>query len=194
MSAVGAAYKTARQKREWRLTLVGELYKKGWSYRKIARELETLMGLPKPPALRTIQTDVTRLLEEWRSARIENVDHVLQLELERIDDAVSELWEAWEKSKTDHTRTDSRRKGVVVGKKVNPAEVQKIVREEINFGDPRYISEIRKQLAERRKLLGLYAPEKKEISGDLSFAHVLAETGLLDDGDDDSTEESEGNG
>lgn len=32
-------------------------------------------------------------------------------------------------------------------------------------GNPAYMAEIRQQLVERRKLLGLYAPEKKELSG-----------------------------
>lgn len=49
------------------------------------------------------------------------------------------------------------------------------------LGDPSYIAEIRQQLAERRKLLGLYAPEKKDISGDMSFAAFLIESGIVDD-------------
>ena len=49
------------------------------------------------------------------------------------------------------------------------------------LGDPSYIGEIRKQLEERRKLLGLYAPEKKDINGNVSFASLLIESGLLDE-------------
>lgn len=49
------------------------------------------------------------------------------------------------------------------------------------LGDPSYIAEIRKQLEERRKLLGLYAPEKKDINGNVSFASLLIESGLLDE-------------
>nr|UVY37356.1 MAG: hypothetical protein [Bacteriophage sp.] len=53
--------------------------------------------------------------------------------------------------------------------------------EVIMLGDPSYIAEIRKQLEERRKLLGLYAPEKKDINGNVSFASLLIESGLLDE-------------
>ena len=49
------------------------------------------------------------------------------------------------------------------------------------LGDPSYIAEIGKQLEERRKLLGLYAPEKKDINGNVSFASLLIESGLLDE-------------
>ena len=56
------------------------------------------------------------------------------------------------------------------------------------LGNVAYISEIRQQLQERRKLLGLYAPEKKEVSGELSFANMLVESGMLDDAERNSTE------
>ena len=52
-----------------------------------------------------------------------------------------------------------------------------------NFTD--YISEIRKQLEERRKLLGLYAPEKKDVSGSLSFASMLIESGMIDEAENE---------
>ena len=49
------------------------------------------------------------------------------------------------------------------------------------LGDPSYIAEIRKQLEERRKLLGLFAPEMKDFNGNVSFASLLIESGLLDE-------------
>ena len=58
----------------------------------------------------------------------------------------------------------------------------------VGFGNVAYISEIRAQLQERRKLLGLYAPEKKEFSGELSFANLLMESGMLDEAEASSTE------
>lgn len=47
--------------------------------------------------------------------------------------------------------------------------------------DPRYLEIINKLLIERRKLLGLYAPEKKDIQGGMSFASFLVESGMLDE-------------
>ena len=60
-------------------------------------------------------------------------------------------------------------------------QAERLSRPVIMLGDPSYIAEIRKQLEERRKLLGLYAPEKKDINGNVSFASLLIESGLLDE-------------
>lgn len=48
-------------------------------------------------------------------------------------------------------------------------------------GNIEFIREIREQHKERRKLLGLYSPEKKEVSGDLSFTNLLMQTGVMDE-------------
>ena len=49
-------------------------------------------------------------------------------------------------------------------------EIQTVKRENltenvVGLGNPAYIAEIRQQLAERRKLLGLYAATKTEVTG-----------------------------
>lgn len=105
-------------------------------------------------SLQTVQNDVQTLLREWRDSRLEDTDELVTLELARIDEACRELWEQWEESK------------------------------EQDLGNPAYIVEIRKQLEERRKLLGLYAPEKKEVSGGLSFASLLVESGMMDEAEE----------
>lgn len=43
------------------------------------------------------------------------------------------------------------------------------------------ISEIRSQQQERRKLNGDYGPEKKTVSGDMTFTNLLMMTGTIDD-------------
>jgi hypothetical protein len=121
-------------------------------------------------SLQTVHRDVQCLLEEWRKNRIEDTDQLVQLELERIDYAVSALWEQWEKSKQDYTRTSSKRKGApVIDKRKKEIKLQTYQKEEtetevVRLGDVSFIAEIRAQLVERRKLLGLYAPEKKDVS------------------------------
>ncbi len=124
---------------------------------------------------RTVWNDINELLDEWRAARINDVDQRLQLELERIDDAVCELWEQWDKSKEDWVREHNKRVGVPVpaGDGQGGGEATEIVtvkRENktenmIGLGNPAYIAEIRQQLSERRKLLGLYAATKTEVTG-----------------------------
>ena len=121
------------QAKEGRLEIVSKLYRRGYSLRKICSEVKEVLQL-NTYSLSTAQSDVKTLLEEWRAARLENVDDLVQVELERIDEAVQELWQQWEVSKT------------------------------YSAGAPSYIAEIRQQLAERRKLLGLYAAEKHEVT------------------------------
>lgn len=169
-----------------RLEIVATLYKRGYSIRKIQSEVMKRLAL-KTYSLATVHSDIKSLLEEWRENRIEDMDAALQLELERIDDTVRELWEQWEKSKTDYTKTARKQKGSPsrdneTGQTaIRTYQTERTETEVIRLGDPSYISEIRMQLAERRKLLGLYAPEKKDIQGGMSFASFLVESGMLDE-------------
>ena len=176
-----------------RLEIVAQLYKRGYSIRKILSEVVKRLEL-KTYSLATVHKDIQTLLDEWRENRIEDMDAALQLELERIDDTVRELWEQWEKSKTDYTKTARKQKGSPTRDNqtgqtsIRTYQTERTETEVIRLGDPSYISEIRQQLAERRKLLGLYAPEKKDISGGVSFTSFLIESGMLDDAEQQLSE------
>lgn len=176
-----------------RLEIVAQLYKRGYSIRKIQSEVVKRLEL-KTYSLATVHKDIQTLLDEWRKNRIDDMDAALQLELERIDDTVRELWEQWEKSKTDYTKTARKQKGSPTRDNqtgqtsIRTYQTERTETEVIRLGDPSYISEIRQQLAERRKLLGLYAPEKKDISGGVSFTSFLIESGMLDDAEQQISE------
>lgn len=171
MNRTSTSNKRYNHIKQGRMVIVAELYKRGWPIRKIAEEVKARMNTTC--STRTIWNDIQDLLEEWRAARIEDTDQRLQLELERIDDCVAELWEQWDKSKEDSTREYNRRIGVPVssgGEGGQQAEIQTVKREnytedQIGLGNPAYIAEIRQQLVERRKLLGLYAATKTELTG-----------------------------
>lgn len=181
-----AQTKRRNQIQQGRLEIVAKLYKRGYSYRQIQAEVMKRLALPTY-SLKTVNRDIHFLLDEWRETRLEDMDKALQLELERIDDTVRELWEQWEKSKEDYTRTTNTRKGTpkrdeqTGQQSINTYGVETKAMNVVGLGNPSYIAEIRAQLAERRKLLGLYAPEKKDISGEMSFASFLVESGMLDE-------------
>lgn len=161
-------HRKQRQLREARLEIVAQLYKRGYSVRKIAKEVHARLQLEKVPNPSTIQSDIKKLLNEWREYRLDNIEDRIQLELERIDDCIIELWSAWEKSKTDYTQEQAKQKGSPIAgdaKKHSITEIEQQRKEIRKFGDVSYITEIRQQLAERRKLLGLYAPDKREVTG-----------------------------
>ena len=169
-----------------RLEIVAKLYKRGYSIRKIRDEVMRRLDLPTY-SLQTVHKDVRTLLDEWRESRLDDLDDALELELQRIDDTVRELWKQWEKSKTDYSKTESKQKGSPSRDKdtgqttIRTFQTERKETEVVSLGNPAYISEIRQQLAERRKLLGLYAPEKKDVQGGISFASFLMESGALDD-------------
>ena len=91
---------------------------------------------------------------------------------------------------TLYARTTNTRKGAPkTDKETRETNIETYSIEEqrtnvIGLGNPSYIAEIRQQLAERRKLLGLYAPEKKDLSGGMTFASFLIESGMLDEAED----------
>lgn len=160
------------QIKQARLEIVGQLYKRGYSIRKIAAEVMRRLDL-KSCSTKTIH----ELLNEWRESRLENIDDAIQLELSRIDDTIRELWDQWEKSKQDRTVTKNRRKGAPVrenngngnnggnraSERIRTLYQEEMSQEVVGLGDVSYIAEIRQQLIERRKLLGLYSADKREI-------------------------------
>ena len=160
-----------------RLEIVAQLYKRGYSIRAIRAEVMHRLDLGTY-STQTVHKDVQTLLKEWRESRLEDMDDALQLELTRIDDTVQELWEQWEKSKEDYTRTQRKRKGAPArsGNQDNNSSdggirtfsVEEKTQQVIMLGNPAYIAEIRQQLAERRKLLGLYAAEKRNITEEVT--------------------------
>lgn len=158
--------------KQGRMVIVAQLYKRGWSVQKIAEEVRTRMNTTC--STRTIWNDIQDLLKEWQQTRVQDVDARLQLELERIDDCVAELWEQWDKSKEDWVREHNKRIGVPVeaggGGDSEQTTIQTVRRENlteniVGLGNPAYMAEIRQQLMERRKLLGLYAATKTEVTG-----------------------------
>ncbi len=169
-----AQYQKRNQARLARLEIVSQLYLRGNSVRKIRAEVMRRLNL-STYSTQTVHADIKLLLEEYHESRLDNINDALQLELTRIDETICELWEQWEKSKQDYIKSTRRRKGAPVRgqqgqgdeqpaqnairtlyTEENTAEVQ-------GLGNPAYIAEIRQQLAERRKLLGLYSAEKREI-------------------------------
>ena len=185
--------KRRQQMKLARLEIVAKLYKRGYSIRQIRKEVMTRLDLTSY-SLDTVHKDIKSLLNEWRDNRIEDMDEALQLELERIDDTCRELWQQWEKSKEDYSKTTNTRKGAPTHNKetgentVKTYSIEERTATVIGLGNPAYIAEIRQQLMERRKLLGLYAPEKKDISGGFSFASFLIDSGMIDEAEQQITE------
>lgn len=171
-----------RQIREARLQIVSEMRLQGKSVRQIADAVTARLQLKKKVSTGTIHSDLKLLLQQWREDNNQNTEEWVQLEVARVDMLIAELYEAWDKSKKDYerTRASQERNQIEVPQKEGedkggqPKRVtlpasrlkQSQSREQvINYGNVGYISEIRKLLEYRAKLLGLYAPDRKEVTG-----------------------------
>lgn len=168
-----------RQIREARLQIVSELRLQGKSVRQIADAVTARLQLPKKCSTFTIHSDLKLLLQQWHEDNNQNTEEWVQMEVARTDMLIAELYEAWEKSKQDFELVRARQERSHVedtkrteegdgskskGKAAYVKQVQS--RETVaNYGNVGYISEIRKLLEYRAKLLGLYAPDRKEITG-----------------------------
>lgn len=153
--------------REVRITIVSELYKKGYTYRDIQREVMNRLGL-NHYSLGTLSKDVKVMLAEWREHRLENLDESLSVELARIDKMLVELWAAWERSKNPKgwkKKTQTGKPGKSQAEEgIKATGMQQSSGEEEQFGDPRYMDLINKVLQERRKMLGLYKEPEQVIN------------------------------
>lgn len=171
-----------RQIREARLQIVSELRLQGKSVRQIADAVTARLQLPKKVSTFTIHSDIKLLLQQWREDNNHNTEEWVQMEVARVDMLIAELFEAWEKSKTDYEQIRQRQErghfevpateeaegGKPSGKRRIPSPYIKQVQSKesvTNYGNVGYISEIRKLLEYRAKLLGLYAPDRREITG-----------------------------
>ena len=161
---------------------MSEMRLQGKSVRQIADAVTARLQLKKKVSTGTIHSDLKLLLQQWREDNNQTTEEWVQLEVARVDMLIAELYEAWDKSKKDYerTRASQERNQIEVPQKEGedkggqPKRVtlpasrlkQSQSREQvINYGNVGYISEIRKLLEYRAKLLGLYAPDRKEVTG-----------------------------
>jgi hypothetical protein len=178
--------------KEGRLLIVAELYKKGKSYRDISSEVMRRLEL-KTYSLQTVHKDIQFLLAEWKKTRIDDIDLLIQAELEKIAICEAELWEQWEKSKTDYKNVSQKKKGEVIGtgksKKENgdirTTRVEKNEENVVMLGDPRYMAALSDCREQRIKLLGLYAPTKiaqtDKEGNDVNFTSFLMQVNTIEE-------------
>jgi hypothetical protein len=129
-----------------------ELATLGWPQHRIAADL----GVSQAAVSKILKRVDLRLLREL-SVMVERqkVRHTL-----RLEHLFAEAMRAWEESKADTTRRRQRK--TQAGSGGAGATVAEIV-VEVQHGDPRYLEEARKALADHRKLWGLDAPQKVDV-------------------------------
>lgn len=160
--------KDYRQAQLARLEIISGLYKRGYSFREIRSEVMKRLDLDTY-SLETVHKDVTRLLDEWREQRMDKIEQVVQLELQRNDDIIKEAWQAWDKSKTDYERKSAKQQGLPIRTDdnteggVSTTKIEQSKELVIRYGDPRYLDLILKVQERNAKLLGYDSPIRLDI-------------------------------
>jgi hypothetical protein len=128
-----------------------ELAVLGWSQPHIAADL----GISQAAVSKLLKRIETRLLRELA----ETVQRQKARQTLRLEHLFAEAMRAWNESKADTTR---RRQRQTQGGDGAGATIAELVVEN-QHGDPRYLDEARKALADQRKLWGLDAPQKVDF-------------------------------
>jgi transposase len=128
-----------------------ELSNQGYSQSHIAAAL----GITQPAVSQMVRRMEERAFEDFATVLARRKAR----QTLRLDHVYAEAMAAWERSKADTTR---RRQRKTVGGSTGTATVAELVVEN-EHGDPRYLEEARKALADASKLWGLDAPHKIDI-------------------------------
>jgi len=178
----GSAKQLALQSRRSR---VAELYLKGY---RSAQSIADRLGDAEVSRV-TVSRDLKVIRREWAAAMVRDFDHALTEELTRIDRIEREAWDEWDRSKTfrEKSKSGSKQKpirGVAEdGTQQRETADEKFAQleREGSFGDPRYLERISWCIERRCKLLGLDAPEKRELSGKDGGPILVKAEALSDD-------------
>jgi predicted DNA-binding protein (UPF0251 family) len=147
-----------------------ELTVLGWSQHQIAADL----GISQAAVSKILKRAEIRVLREL-TAIVERHKARHSLRLEHI---FAEALRAWEQSKADTTRRRQRKSDSGPGG--TGSTVAEVVVEN-QHGDPRYLEEARKALADHRKLWGLDAPQKVDVRAPRNLYDGMTEEALRDE-------------
>src|SRR5437868_7840262 len=115
---------------------------KGWTQAAIAQKLQVPQG--------TVSRDLAAMREIWREFPVYDFDRVRFEQLQRIDLVEAEAWAAWQRS-----QEQKRSAAITRGK----AGEQSRTSLQDQHGDPRYLREIARCVAQRYEMIGVQPPE-----------------------------------
>ncbi len=149
---------------------VMELTVLGWSQHQIAHDL----GVSQAAVSKILRRAEERVLRELCTiVERQKVRHTL-----RLEHLFAEAIHAWGDSKADSTRRRQRK--TQPGHGGTGATVAELVVQN-QHGDPRYLDEARKALADHRKLWGLDAPQKVDVHASRNPYDEMSEEALREE-------------
>lgn len=152
MPSTAGARKRSPLEKERDLARIQELHLKGLDSGEIAERLDMNR--------RWVIYDLQELQRRYAKATEDKLERHLNRQLAKIDLLEREAWAAWERSRSDREVTTKKQR-----RKDDSMMNEASQRVEQRNGDARYIAVIQWCIAERNRILGLYAPEEARISG-----------------------------
>lgn len=146
-----------------------ELATLGWSQHQIAADL----GVSQAAISKLLKRVELRLLREMA----DQVERQKVRQTLRLEHIFTESMQAWEESKRDTTR---RRQRKTESAGASGGTLAEIVSEN-QHGDPRYLEEARKALADHRKVWGLDAPQQVNLRTPRNPYETLTEDALREE-------------
>ena len=119
---------------------VAHLYLQNWTQDQIARHLSV-----GPP---TISADLEQIRQQRLQSEVRDFNAARELQLQKIDLLERESWATWERSKKPS-------QSATVDGEGNGQRTRKTMRNQV--GDPRFLEQVSKCVAQRRAILGLDA-------------------------------------
>ena len=138
---------------------IAQRYYQGISQVEIAEEL----NIEQP----TVSRYLAKTREKWSRENVQKIDELKQGELAKIDILELEYWSAWKRSCLNAEKETI--KAIQAGGKKEEGKeptadrYEKQKTTEGQSGDPRFLEGIQNCIKQRCKILGVEAPEKKDI-------------------------------
>ena len=163
-----AKKKRSAFERERDLAIIAGLYLQGLYQREIADDI----GVSRSQ----VRYDLSTIKRRWINSSLMDFNEAQQQALALVDHLEREAWAAWDKSKGERvkTRTKTSSKPMPGDK---PSRIDQrdevIIEKEERLGDHAYLAHIEWCINARCKILGLYAPEKKEVAAERTVTQPL---------------------
>lgn len=170
--------------REQHLNIISKYYLRGYTMRRLVEIINR--ESTRTTSLRTVFVDIKDLVAEWREARVNNVDELKQIEVQKINEIERAAWEGWEtslrlqKKATRVTREPNNKSG---NPEVDELELafdeMKLVRQEVytsddeTAGNPAFLKIVLDCINRRCALFGLdAAPLQDKNPGQITIVHL----------------------
>ena len=154
---------------------IADWYCQGMTQAAIAERINADPEREYQLSQQTISNDIRSIQSAWLASSLRDFDDMRAEQLGKIDRLEREYWRGWERSCEDAETVVKKSKGTVTkykdektGKFVAERPAEQHQTSKGQAGSPTFLAGVERCIERRCKLLGLDAPEKKELSGSVT--------------------------